>query len=230
MQRDVIIVGGGLAGIMAAFSAQAEGAEVLLIDRGSIGVGTNSILAGGVFAAPTSIYGPDAYIKDTLQVGKMINNEPRVKLIAKEAPGAIDSFSHHQTPFKPKEPEDLALNISQADKQLKDLSRRLKEMAWKYAGVVRTDEGIKMGMKEVELLDRQLETNVPHAVPERKLKEDLMSASFLLKAVLTASLAREESRGSFNRRDFPQEDNINWQKNSCLIYDRKEGRFSLTRH
>jgi flavin-dependent dehydrogenase len=33
MQRDVIIVGGGLAGIMAAFSAQAEGAEVLLIDR-----------------------------------------------------------------------------------------------------------------------------------------------------------------------------------------------------
>ena len=48
MQRDVIIVGGGLAGIMAAFSAQAEGAEVLLIDRGSIGVGTNSILAGGV--------------------------------------------------------------------------------------------------------------------------------------------------------------------------------------
>jgi len=70
MQRDVIIVGGGLAGIMAAFSAQAEGAEVLLIDRGSIGVGTNSILAGGVFAAPTSTYSPDVYIKDTLQVNK----------------------------------------------------------------------------------------------------------------------------------------------------------------
>jgi aspartate oxidase len=518
MQRDVIIVGGGLAGIMAAFSAQAEGAEVLLIDRGSIGVGTNSILAGGVFAAPTSTYSPDVYIKDTLQVGKMINNEPRVKLVAQEAPGAInflrslglnliESSDHyflkssradvipgvtlmkklaeqvkkidrvnilnsfyvtkilrqdnrlcgvsgfdksgrnmsihapsvviatggggaiylrndnqkrmmgqgyylaakaglelwdmefvqfyplvmaeprlpsmllyppypeevkiinasgedigrkhgmrdvneaimkkrdvlsavlfgegsagpiymdyrkvpasawetyplsiltkikfdfrtqpvaispgahffmggirtdesgqtslpglfacgevvwglhganrrggnalteclvlgtiagknaamnsrfqHAPPLKPKESEALAPNPSPADKQLRDLSFRLKEMAWKYAGVVRTEEGIKMGMKEVELLDRQLETNVPHAVPERKLKEDLMSASFLLKAVLTASLAREESRGSFNRKDFPQEDNINWQKNSCLAYDRKEGRFSLSRH
>jgi len=31
MQSDVIIVGGGLAGIMAAFSAQEDGAEVLLI-------------------------------------------------------------------------------------------------------------------------------------------------------------------------------------------------------
>ena len=90
MQRDVIIVGGGLAGIMAAFSAQTESAEVLLIDRGSIGVGTNSILAGGVFAAPTSTYSPDVYIKDTLQVGKIINNEPRVKLVAQEAPGVIN--------------------------------------------------------------------------------------------------------------------------------------------
>ena len=143
---------------------------------------------------------------------------------------AINSRSQHATPLKPKESEALSPNIPPVDKQLRDLSRRLKEMAWKYAGVVRTEDGIKMGMKEVERLDRQLETNVPHAVPERKLKEDLMSASFILKAVLTASLAREESRGSFNRKDFPQEDNINWQKKSCLIYDRKEGRFSLSRH
>ena len=518
MQRDVIIVGAGLAGIMAAFSAQAEGAEVLLIDRGSIGTGTNSILAGGVFAAPTSTYSPDAYIKDTLQIGKMINNELRVKLVAQQAPGAINflrsfgfnliessdhyilkssrtdvipgvplmnklaekikkldrinilnsfyvteilrqdnqlfgvsgfdksgrklsiyalsvviatggggaiylrndnqkrmmgqgyylaakaglelwdiefiqfyplvmaeprlpsmmlyppypketkiinasgedigrkhgmsdvneaimkkrdalsvilfeegfagpiymdyrkvsstswetyplsllakikfdfrtkpvtispgahffmggirtdesgqtslpglfacgeavwglhganrrggnalteclvmgtiagknaainSLSQHSTPLKTKESGDLALNISPADRQLRDLSRRLKEMAWKYAGIVRSEEGIKTGMKELELLDRQLETKVPHSIPERRLKEDLMSASFILKAVLISSLAREESRGSFNRKDFSQEDNINWRKNSCLVYERKEGRFSLSRH
>jgi succinate dehydrogenase/fumarate reductase flavoprotein subunit len=75
-----------------------------------------------------------------------------------------------------------------------------------------------------------LETKVSHSIPERKLKDDLMSASFILKAVLIASLARKESRGSFNRTDFSQEDNINWRKNSCLIYDRKEARFSLSHH
>jgi succinate dehydrogenase/fumarate reductase flavoprotein subunit len=141
---------------------------------------------------------------------------------------AVNSLSQHQTPFKPKEPEDLAFDISPADKQLKDFSRRLKEMAWNYAGVVRSEEGIKTGMKDVEELDMQLGTKVPHSISERKLKEDLMSASFILKAILTASLAREESRGSFNRKDFPKEDNVNWQKNSCLAYDRKEGRFSLS--
>jgi len=518
MQSDVIIVGGGLAGIMAAFSAQADGAEVLLIDRGSIGVGTNSILAGGGFAAPTSTYDPDAYIKDTLKVGKMINNEPRVKLVAQEAPGAIDflrsfglnlmeSAEHyflksprsdvipgvtlmkklaekikdsdrvdilnsfyvteilkqdgqvsgvkgldksgrklsihapsvvmatggggaiylrndnqkrmmgqgyylaakaglelwdmefvqfyplvmagprlpsmmlypfypkeakiinasgedigrkhgmgdvneaimkkrdalsavlfeegsagpiymdyrkvrasawktyplslltkikydfrtrpvaispgahffmggirtdesgqtslpglfacgevawglhganrrggnalteclvmgtlagknaavhsrfqHPTPSKPKESEASVSNKPPADKNLRDLSRRLKETAWNYAGVVRSEEGIRTGMKKLELLDRQLETNDPSAIPERILKEDLMSASFILKAILTASLARAESRGSFNRKDFPREDNINWQKNSCLIYDRNKKGFSLRHH
>lgn len=518
MQRNVIIIGAGLAGIMAAFSAQSEGAEVLLIDKGSIGVGTNSILAGGVFAAPTSTYSPEAYIKDTLQIGKMINNKLRVKLVAQQAPSAINflrsfglnliessdhyflkssrtdvipgvtlmkklvekirkldginilnsfyvteiltqdkrlfgvsgldksgrklsicapsvviatggggaiylrndnqkrmmgqgyylaakagielwdiefiqfyplvmaeprlpsmllyppypkeakiinasgedvgrkygmsdvnesimekrdalsailfqegsagpiymdyrkvsstswatyplslltkikfdfrtkpvtispgahffmggirtdesgqtslpglfacgevvwglhganrrggnalteclvmgtiagkhaaihSLSQNSTPLKTKESRDLALNISPVDRQFRDLSRRLKEIAWKYAGVVRSEEGIKMGMKEIKLLERQLETKVSHSIPERKLKEDLMSASFILKAVLIASLARKESRGSFNRTDFSQEDNINWRKNSCLIYDRKEARFSLSHH
>jgi succinate dehydrogenase/fumarate reductase flavoprotein subunit len=85
-------------------------------------------------------------------------------------------------------------------------------------------------MEAVELLDRQLDSTVPKTVPERKLKEDLKSASFILKAILTASLARAESRGSFNRKDFPREDNVNWQKNSCLIYDRKKKELSLSHH
>ncbi len=44
MRQDVIVIGAGLAGIVAAYAAQAEGAQVILIDRGSIGLGTNSAL------------------------------------------------------------------------------------------------------------------------------------------------------------------------------------------
>ena len=51
MKTDVIVVGGGLAGILAVYGAQSEGAKVTLIDRGSIGIGTNSALAGGLFRA-----------------------------------------------------------------------------------------------------------------------------------------------------------------------------------
>jgi aspartate oxidase len=143
---------------------------------------------------------------------------------------AAHSRSQHPTPVKPKEAEASAPNISAPNGQLRDLSRRLKEIAWNYAGVVRSQEGIRTGMKAVELLDRQLDTTVPNAVSETKLKEDIRSASFILKAILFASLAREESRGSFNRKDFPKEDNINWQKNSCMLFDPKEGGFSLSHH
>jgi succinate dehydrogenase/fumarate reductase flavoprotein subunit len=63
---------------------------------------------------------------------------------------------------------------------------------------------------------------------ELRLRQDMMSASFVLRAILLASLARQESRGAFMREDFPQEDNVNWQKNSCLRYEPKAGVFSIS--
>ena len=65
-QTEVIIIGAGLAGMIAACAAEAKGAEVLLLDRSSLGVGTNSALSNGVFAGPTSTYSEEAYVEDTL--------------------------------------------------------------------------------------------------------------------------------------------------------------------
>ena len=39
MHDDVIVIGAGLAGMMAADTARAEGARVLLLNRGGIGLG-----------------------------------------------------------------------------------------------------------------------------------------------------------------------------------------------
>jgi succinate dehydrogenase/fumarate reductase flavoprotein subunit len=89
MEKRVIVIGAGLAGMMAAYAAQADGVEVLLIDKGPIGLGTNTALANGVFACPTSGYEAEDYVKDTLQVGRRINNIEYVKRIAREAPGAM---------------------------------------------------------------------------------------------------------------------------------------------
>ncbi len=96
--------------------------------------------------------------------------------------------------------------------------------------MVRLEEGLKTGMSRLEELNRELKETLPKSVREIKIKEDLMSAVFVLKAVLTASLARRESRGCFNRKDFPQEDNINWRKNSSLFYEPEEESFSVSHH
>ena len=45
MNNTVIVIGAGCAGMVAALQAHASGAETVIIDRGAIGLGTNSSLS-----------------------------------------------------------------------------------------------------------------------------------------------------------------------------------------
>lgn len=98
------------------------------------------------------------------------------------------------------------------------LHQALRETAWGRAGVVRDGSGLKAGLDRLQALEEERETLQPHDLQERKRLTDLQSALLTVKAVLTAGLGREESRGSFIRRDFPNEDNSRWRKNSRLRY------------
>ncbi|MCU0580198.1 MAG: FAD-dependent oxidoreductase [Desulfobacterota bacterium] len=89
-QADVLIIGAGLAGMMAAWAAGQEGARVLLLDRSSLGMGTNSALSNAVLAAPTAAYPPEQYVRDTWEIGRRINRKSWVSRVAQEAPGAIE--------------------------------------------------------------------------------------------------------------------------------------------
>ena len=75
------------------------------------------------------------------------------------------------------------------------LRRQIREVAWKYAGVVRSERLMRKGLAELVELETELKGIIPLTVRDRKLKQDLMSAGFLVKVVLTASLSRKESRG-----------------------------------
>ncbi len=66
-----------------------------------------------------------------------------------------------------------------------------------------------------------------NSIKEKIKTEDLGSAVFVIKAILTASLAREESRGAFIRSDFPDIDNINLKKNSSITYNPDEQSFDI---
>ena len=85
-QAEVIIIGAGLAGMIAAWAAEAEGARVLLLDRSALGMGTNSALSNGVFAGPTPGYSEEAYVEDTLRIGRGLNRRSWVEQVAREAP------------------------------------------------------------------------------------------------------------------------------------------------
>lgn len=111
---------------------------------------------------------------------------------------------------------------------LRALRQEMREIAWNHAGVVRNEAGVKEGLEKITGLRRRLGAIMPQTARERRLKLDLDSAAFTVQAVLTASLGRKESRGSFLSSDFPDEDNANWKKNSCLKYDKKNNSFALS--
>lgn len=111
--------------------------------------------------------------------------------------------------------------------RLRDLRQKMREIAWNCAGIQRTESGITHGLAGIGELQTQLDAAVPHTIEERGLKEDLLSGMLVTKAVLTASLNRQESRGSFIRRDFPREDDRKWLKNSCLTYQSGRNGFTL---
>ena len=110
------------------------------------------------------------------------------------------------------EPPGMVEGARPAD--LRGLRQRIRDAAWRYAGVVRSGEGMIEGLAEVERIRAAIETASATAPQERTHREDLRSAAFVLQAVLAAGLARRESRGTFIRTDWPAEDDANWLKNS----------------
>lgn len=123
---------------------------------------------------------------------------------------------------------DQSFRSSGKQEDLKNLRKRIRKIAWEHTGVIRSQKGLKEGLAKTAECDRELRGVVPRTVSEKILKEELLSASFVLKSVILASSARPETRGSFYREDFPQQDDLHWRKNSCLTYDIETDRFTIT--
>lgn len=132
------------------------------------------------------------------------------------------SFEHGSRRIgKEGKPSGRFHNVAKCMK-VRDLTNRLKQIAWEHAGIVRTDERLKKGLEELTNIRGLIKEAEPGTLSDIKELEDLKSIVFILQSVFMASLFRRESRGAFIRSDFPKMDNINWRKSSCVAYDREK--------
>jgi succinate dehydrogenase/fumarate reductase flavoprotein subunit len=107
-----------------------------------------------------------------------------------------------------------------------DLLQELKDLAWRYASPVREEESLKEGLGRLASVEKKIERVYPATLKDLFKKRDLENVALLLRAVLKGSLLRTESRGSFFRKDFPDQDDANWLKNTC--YRLEKGELQIT--
>jgi succinate dehydrogenase/fumarate reductase flavoprotein subunit len=110
---------------------------------------------------------------------------------------------------------------------LRELRTRIRDVAWRFAGVVRSAEGMGVGLTEAERIAAALAAIGPHTSKARILHQDLTSAAFALRAILTAGRGRLESRGCFIRSDYPVQDDTRWSRNSRLVWTPAADEFSV---
>jgi len=95
--------------------------------------------------------------------------------------------------------------------ETKPLRKELGEVLWQKIGIVRSEKGLKEGIKRIDTILNALETlQLSHS---RDLWRNLecINAALTARAIAVSALARKESRGSHYREDFPSEDK-NWIK------------------
>ncbi len=108
----------------------------------------------------------------------------------------------------------------------RDLLKGLKELVWKYAGPIREESSLKEGLARLASLEKRVGAVYSATLGDLFKKRDLENMALLIRAILKGSLLRKESRGSFFRKDFPNQDDRNWLKNTC--YHLEKGELKIT--
>src|SRR5690348_7910301 len=92
---DVLIIGGGSAGLRAAIEAHDAGAHVLIISKSKKGDPHTTLARGGINAALGTMDPDDTWIihaADTLREGEFLADYDRVEVLCKSAPDAINEL------------------------------------------------------------------------------------------------------------------------------------------
>jgi aspartate oxidase len=92
IRTEVLIIGGGLAGLMAAISARQIVNEVLIVSKGPVGKSGNTLVSGGGIASATGEpeNGVEAFFNDIQSSAKGLNNPVLSRKLAEDSPFILE--------------------------------------------------------------------------------------------------------------------------------------------
>lgn len=96
---DLVIVGGGVAGLYAALAASAQEASVLLLSKGPLRSSNSYAAQGGIAAAVGAGDNPALHAEDTFAAGRGLCRPSAVRLLTEDAPARIADLSARGVEF-----------------------------------------------------------------------------------------------------------------------------------
>jgi succinate dehydrogenase/fumarate reductase flavoprotein subunit len=99
----------------------------------------------------------------------------------------------------------VRMNGLRTPSKLFALRKAVRNLAWKSAGPLRNEKLMREGLSSIDALTQEQKALEVCSVKDLISKRELENSLSVLKAILLSSLARKESRGAFQREDFPQE-------------------------
>ncbi len=86
---DILILGSGGAGLRAAIEVKNQGLGVAIVSKAPAGMNNCTVVSGGGFRAALEGLTPEEHAKDTIEVGKGLNDRRLVEVFSKEGPERV---------------------------------------------------------------------------------------------------------------------------------------------
>jgi L-aspartate oxidase len=144
---EVVIIGGGAAGLHVALEAAELGARTVLVSRKPLAESASFWAQGGLAAALAVDDSPERHAADTLAAGRGLCRTSAVEVLTREAPGAVEQLMNRGVRFDAEPDGELALGLEGGHS-----ARRIV-----HAGGSETGRAITSRLAELVAADERIE-------------------------------------------------------------------------
>lgn len=109
--HEVVVVGGGAAGLHVAIEAAERGARACLVSRKPLAESSSFRAQGGLAAALAADDSPERHAEDTLNAGRGACRQVAVEVLVRSAPGAVLALRERGARFDTEPDGELALGL-----------------------------------------------------------------------------------------------------------------------